>query len=50
MTKITEQITIFTPTYNRQKLLRRAFESLQNQTDTNFRWLIVDDGSQDKWS
>lgn len=47
MTKITEQITIFTPTYNRQKLLRRAFESLQNQTDTNFRWLIVDDGSQD---
>lgn len=41
------QITIFTPTYNRKKLLRRAFESLQKQTDINFRWLIVDDGSQD---
>lgn len=41
------QITIFTPAYNRQKLLRRAFESLQKQTETNFCWLIIDDGSQD---
>ena len=43
----TQQITVFTPTYNREKLLWRVFESLQKQTDNNFRWLIVDDGSCD---
>lgn len=47
MTDHPTQITVFTPAYNRRKLLRRTFESLQNQTDTNFRWLIIDDGSQD---
>ena len=47
MTDNSIKITIFTPTYNRQKLLRRTFESLQKQTDTNFKWLIIDDGSED---
>ena len=40
-------ITIFTPTYNREKLLNRAYQSLLNQTDHNFNWVIVDDGSTD---
>lgn len=40
-------ITIFTPTYNRKKLLHRAFLSLNKQTDNNFIWMIVDDGSND---
>lgn len=40
-------ITILTPTFNRAVLLRRLFESLQNQTSLNFEWLIVDDGSRD---
>ncbi|HOO28313.1 MAG TPA: glycosyltransferase family 2 protein [Lachnospiraceae bacterium] len=40
-------LTVFTPTYNREGLLKRAYESLLNQTDGNFCWLIVDDGSTD---
>ncbi len=45
-------ITIFTPTYNREKLLKRLYESLCNQTNKKFKWLVVDDGSTDttkKW-
>lgn len=40
-------LTIFTPTYNRQNTLYTLYESLTVQTDTNFVWLIVDDGSTD---
>lgn len=40
-------LTIFTPTYNRAKLLKRVYRSLQNQTRRDFIWLIVDDGSTD---
>ena len=39
--------TIFTPTYNREKLLPRLYESLCKQTFKDFEWLIVDDGSID---
>ena len=41
------KLTIFTPTYNRDKLLPRLYESLINQTCKDFVWLIVDDGSND---
>jgi len=40
-------LTVFTPTYNRAKLLHRCFNSLLAQSNTNFEWLIVDDGSTD---
>ena len=40
-------ITILTPTYNREKLINKAYESLINQTDKNFEWLVIDDGSVD---
>lgn len=40
-------ITIFTPAYNREKLLSRLYLSLCNQTCDDFMWLIVDDGSVD---
>lgn len=40
-------VTIFTPTYNRAKLLKRIYNSLKYQTNSNFEWLIVDDGSVD---
>jgi glycosyltransferase involved in cell wall biosynthesis len=40
-------LTIFTPTFNRIKLLPRLYESLKNQTDTNFIWMVIDDGSTD---
>lgn len=42
-----KKITIFTPTYNRAYLLPKLYESLRNQTDKSFIWLIVDDGSTD---
>jgi glycosyltransferase involved in cell wall biosynthesis len=41
-------ITVFTPTYNRAKLLPRLYQSLKTQTNKNFEWLIVDDGSVDE--
>lgn len=41
------QFTVFTATYNRGYILRRAFESLQKQTFMDFEWVVVDDGSTD---
>lgn len=40
-------ITIITPAYNRAKYLSSLYQSLLNQTNNNFEWLIVDDGSTD---
>lgn len=40
-------VTILTPTYNREKKLEDLFQSLQNQTNMDFKWLVVDDGSKD---
>lgn len=40
-------ITILTPTYNREEGIRNLWKSLQDQTNKNFEWLIVDDGSTD---
>lgn len=42
-----EQLTIFTPAYNRAHTLPRAFEALKEQSCKDFIWLIVDDGSTD---
>lgn len=41
------KLTIFTPTYNREHILSQLYESLLNQTNLDFNWLIVDDGSSD---
>ena len=40
-------ITVFTPTYNRADLLKRCYESMCRQTNKNFIWMIIDDGSTD---
>ena len=40
-------ITVFTPTYNRCHLIEKLYQSLLEQTDLNFEWLVVDDGSTD---
>lgn len=40
-------ITVFTPTYNRAKLIHRVYESLVRQTNQQFKWLVIDDGSAD---
>lgn len=39
--------TILTPTMNRAYTLNRLYNSLKNQTNYNFEWLIIDDGSTD---
>lgn len=41
-------ITIFTPTYNRRQLIDNLYQSLLVQTQKNFEWLVIDDGSTDK--
>lgn len=40
-------ITVLTPTYNRANLLEKLYISLIHQTNKNFEWLVVDDGSSD---
>ena len=40
-------ITVFTPTYNRAHFLPALYGSLLGQTNKDFEWLIVDDGSTD---
>lgn len=40
-------VTILTPAYNRRDGLERLYRSLLAQTNKNFEWLIVDDGSTD---
>ncbi len=39
--------TVFTPTYNRAHMLEHSYEALKRQTNKEFIWLIVDDGSTD---
>lgn len=41
------KVTVFTPTYNRAYIIRQLYESLKKQTNKDFEWLIVDDGSSD---
>lgn len=41
------KVTIFTPTYNRANTLSRLYESLQMQTNKEFEWLVINDGSTD---
>lgn len=41
------QITVFTPAYNRADCLHHGYNALKRQTNKNFEWLIIDDGSTD---
>lgn len=40
-------LTIITPTYNRVNNLKKLYETLCIQTNKDFIWLVIDDGSQD---
>lgn len=41
-------VSVLTPTYNRRDLLPKLYDSLANQTDMDFVWVIIDDGSTDE--
>ena len=41
------RITILTPTYNRAEHLPKLYQSLVEQSEKDFDWLVVDDGSTD---
>lgn len=41
------KISVFTPTFNREKTLVDVFRSLMAQTFKLFEWIIIDDGSTD---
>lgn len=40
-------ISVFTPTYNRGYCLEKLYRSLIAQTKKSFTWIVVDDGSSD---
>lgn len=40
-------LTIITPTYNRDYTLKRLYKSLILQTDKDFEWVVINDGSID---
>lgn len=42
-----KKITVFTPTYNRAYCLKQLYDSLVRQTNKDFIWLLIDDGSKD---
>lgn len=48
MTPTHPRISVIIPAYNVDRYVRRAVESLQNQTLRDFELLVVDDGSQDR--
>lgn len=41
-------VSVFTATYNRAYILEKLYISLLRQTNYDFEWIIVDDGSQDR--
>ena len=41
------RLTIFTPTFNRINTLKKLYDSLLIQTNKEFEWIIIDDGSTD---
>tara|TARA_R110000868_G_scaffold411734_2_gene708266 strand:- start:955 stop:1857 length:903 start_codon:yes stop_codon:yes gene_type:complete len=47
MNNLKKAITVFTPTYNRAYCLEQVYQSLVRQSNQNFIWLIIDDGSSD---
>lgn len=40
-------VTIFTPTYNRADSIGKVYDSLCKQTNKDFEWLLINDGSTD---
>jgi glycosyltransferase involved in cell wall biosynthesis len=47
MRRTTPTLAVFTPAYNRAHTIERTYKSLCQQTNHDFMWVIVDDGSKD---
>ena len=45
--RMTNLLSIITPTYNRAYILEKAYNSLLKQTSMEFEWIVIDDGSTD---
>jgi glycosyltransferase involved in cell wall biosynthesis len=43
-----KKITILTPTFNSQNVINRLINCLNNQTDKNFNWVVIDNLSTDQ--
>lgn len=41
-------VTVFTPVFNRAKSIRAVYDSLCVQSDMDFEWLVINDGSTDR--
>lgn len=41
-------VTVFTPVFNREQSINAVYESLCAQTDMDFEWLVINDGSTDR--
>ena len=41
------EVSIVMPVYNSEKYLAQAIDSIQNQTFTNWKLIIIDDASSD---
>jgi glycosyltransferase involved in cell wall biosynthesis len=41
------KITIFTPAFNRGYIIENLYKSLQRQSNFDFEWLVINDGSSD---
>lgn len=42
------KVSVITPAYNCFDTIQRTFDSIKNQTYTNWEWIVVDDCSKDK--
>lgn len=47
MRKKAPLLSVITPVYNREALLKKCFDSLCRQTENDFEWIVIDDGSTD---
>jgi len=48
MAKLAPEISVLLPVYNAEQYIKETVESILNQTFSNFEFIIIDDGSNDR--